>query len=67
MTDGGDGLKFYKRIFDLSSEMLNDGGRIILEFGSKKQIQQIINIFSGFEYIIYNDLSNTPRILELTS
>ena len=67
LTDGEGGLKFYQRIFDLSSTILNDGGRIILEFGSDKQIQQIINIFSGFEYIIYNDLSNTPRILELTS
>ena len=67
LTDGEGGLKFYQRIFDLSGTILNDGGRIILEFGSEKQIQQIINIFSGFEYIIYNDLSNTPRILELTS
>ena len=67
LTDGEDGLKFYKRIFDLSSTMLNEGGRIILEFGPKKQIQQIINIFSGFEYIIYNDLSNTPRVIELKS
>lgn len=67
LTDGEGGLKFYKRIFDLSNTILSDGGRIILEFGSEKQIQQIINIFSGFEYIIYNDLSNTPRVIELTS
>ena len=67
LTDGDGGLKFYQRIFDLSDTILNDGGRIILEFGFEKQIQQIINIFPGFEYIIYNDLSNTPRIIELTS
>ena len=65
LTDGEGGLQFYQRIFDLSGTTLNDGGRIILEFGFEKQIQQIINIFSGFEYIIYNDLSNTPRVIEL--
>ena len=67
LTDGGGGLKFYQRIFDLSSTILNDGGRIILEFGYKEQSQQIINIFSGFKHIIYNDLSNIPRIIEFTS
>ena len=66
LTDGESGLKFYQRIFDLSDIILNDGGRIILEFGYEEQIQQIINIFSGFEHTIYNDLSNTPRVIELT-
>ena len=65
LTDGGDGLTFYRRIFDLSDDILNDGGRIILEFDSKKQSQDIINIFSGFQYTIYNDFSNNPRAIEL--
>jgi len=65
LTDGEAGLKFYHRIFNLSSTMLNDSGRIILEFGSKKQSQEIVNIFKGFEHIIYNDLSNNPRAIEL--
>ena len=65
LTDGGDGLTFYRRIFDLSDDILNDGGRIILEFDSKEQSQDIINIFSGFQYTIYNDFSNNPRAIEL--
>jgi HemK-like putative methylase len=64
LTDGEAGLKFYHRIFNLSGTILNDNGRIILEFGSKEQSQQIINIFKGFKHTIYNDLSNFPRIIE---
>ena len=66
LTDGDDGLTFYRRIFELSDDMLNDGGRIILEFDSEKQSKEIINIFSGYKYTIYNDLSNNPRAIELT-
>ena len=66
LTDGADGLTFYRRIFDLSNHMLNDGGRIVLEFDSNKQGEEITNIFSGFNYTIYNDLSNSPRAIELT-
>ena len=65
LTDGDDGLTFYRRIFNLSNDILNDGGRIILEFDSKEQSEDIINIFSGFEYTLYNDFSNNPRAIEL--
>ena len=65
LTDGSDGLTFYRRIFDLSDDILNDGGRFILEFDSKDQSHAIINIFSGFQYTIYNDFSDNPRAIEL--
>ncbi len=66
LTDGVDGLSFYHRILDLSKTMLNDGGRIILEFGRQAQAEQIIHIFSEFNYCIHNDLSNKPRVIELS-
>ena len=66
LTDGVDGLSFYRRILDISQTMLNDGGRIILEFGREEQAKQIINIFSEFKHSIHCDLSNKPRIIELS-
>ena len=65
LSDLGDGLSFYKRIFNLSKTMLNKGGSIILEFGKDEQIQQIIDTFIEFKYYIYNDISNKPRVIEL--
>ena len=65
LSDLGDGLSFYRRIFNLSKTMLNKGGSIILEFGKDQQIQEIVDTFIGFQYYIYNDTSNQPRIIEL--
>jgi len=64
LSDLEDGLCFYLRIYKLSHFMLNDGGTIILEFGTDQQVQDIINIFKGFKYIIHNDMSNNPRAIE---
>ena len=61
-----DGLSFYRRILDISQTILNDNGRIILEFGHEEQARQIIKIFSEFEHSIHYDLSNKPRVIELS-
>ena len=66
LTDGVDGLSFYRRILELSQTMLNDGGCIILEFGREEQTEQIINIFSEFTHSIHCDFSNKPRVVELS-
>ena len=66
LTDGVDGLSFYRRILELSQTMLNDGGCIILEFGREDQAEKIINIFSEFTHSIHCDFSNKPRVIELS-
>ena len=66
LTDHGDGLSFYHKIFYLSESILNPGGSIILEFGSDQQINSILTIFKDFKHTLYKDRSNLYRALELT-
>tara|TARA_X000001036_G_scaffold330619_1_gene309331 strand:- start:1081 stop:1293 length:213 start_codon:yes stop_codon:yes gene_type:complete len=63
LTDYSDGMTFYKRIFDISSTILNEGGLIIFEFGTADQRDKIIDIFNGYQYNTFNDLSNNPRVI----
>ncbi len=65
LTDYGDGMKFYKRIYEISDRLLNDNGIIILEFGSESQMNEIINYFKSYTYEVYSDLNGDLRILEL--
>ena len=66
LTDHGDGLSFYQKIFYLSESILNPGGSIILEFGNDQQINSILTIFKDFKHTLYKDRSNLYRALELT-
>tara|TARA_Y100000588_G_C13676759_1_gene678608 strand:+ start:283 stop:609 length:327 start_codon:yes stop_codon:yes gene_type:complete len=65
LTDYGDGMKFYKRFFEISNSILNKNGIIIFEFGDVIQKNRIIDIFHNFKYEIYNDATNQPRVIVL--
>lgn len=67
LTDNGDGMIFYRRIFELSNKILNDGGLIILEFGDSDQRHQITDIFNGYSSEYFNDLAGNPRVIILKS
>jgi len=66
LTDHGNGLLFYHKIFHLSESILNPEGSIILEFGNDQQINSILTIFKDFKYKLYKDQSNSYRAIELT-
>lgn len=66
LTDYSDGMQFYQRIHDISDNILNENGCIIMEFGSIKQMNKIINYFKSYQYTVHNDLNGYPRIIELT-
>ena len=61
LTDYNDGMLFYRRIYMISKNILNDGGLIVLEFGDQKQCEEIIKIFYGFSYELIYDLNQKPR------
>ena len=61
LTDGYDGLTFYKRLKELSEKYLNDGGAILLEIGID-QLDDIRNIFGNIEYTC--DLAGIPRVIK---
>tara|TARA_B110000438_G_scaffold268511_1_gene284169 strand:- start:3445 stop:4317 length:873 start_codon:yes stop_codon:yes gene_type:complete len=67
LTDGADGLLFYKRMSELAPLLVNSGGHILLEVGMNQQPEDVksifdIQLFSKVEII--PDLNGDPRILK---
>jgi|ETNmetMinimDraft_1059919.scaffolds.fasta_scaffold107817_1 release factor glutamine methyltransferase len=67
LTDGSDGLSFYKRINDLAPSIVVPGGHILLEVGLHQHPQFVkdildVKLFSQIEII--PDLNGDPRILK---
>lgn len=66
LTDDGDGLSFYKRIFELYNDSQNKPA-VFLEIGDGKK-EAIVKLLSNSainNYSIHNDLMNMPRVLEI--
>ncbi|MCH8327306.1 MAG: peptide chain release factor N(5)-glutamine methyltransferase [Candidatus Marinimicrobia bacterium] len=68
LFDGGDGLKFYRRLAEMLPDMLSPAGRLITEFGGRHQLEQIKEIFGGAgrEVTIHPDLQGDPRVAVVT-
>ena len=67
LTDGSDGLSFYKRINDLAPSLVVPGGHILLEVGLNQHPQFVKDILDDKLYSqieIVSDLNGDPRILK---
>ena len=66
LTDFGDGLKFYKKIFELIS-YYKFNSKIFLEiaYNRKEQIQELLKEFKLKKYNFYKDYSSNFRILKI--
>ena len=67
LTDGNDGLLFYKRISKLAPTIVKPGGQIILEVGLNQHPALVKNIFGVKPFTdlqIISDLNGDPRILK---
>ena len=67
LTDGYDGLLFYKRISKLAPTIVKSGGHVILEVGLKQQpalVKDIFSIQSFTDVQIIPDLNGDPRIMK---
>lgn len=66
LSDDGDGLSFYKRIFELYNASLNKPV-LFLEIGDgkKEAIVKLLSECNIKNYSIHNDLMNMPRVLEI--
>lgn len=64
VTDGGDGLNFYRRMVQLAPALLRSDGSIFVELGFG-QAQEVRRLFgtAGFETDVYSDLEKVERIL----
>ncbi len=64
LTDGGDGLEFYRRFSTLFNDILSQKGVFFVEIGYN-QAEKVEALFSqNFECRIHNDLANIPRVLQ---
>lgn len=65
LTDGDDGMKFYKRVSELVPRILKSGGGVILEvgFGQANKVATLLES-AGLERIqIIADLQGIPRVV----
>ena len=65
VTDHADGLTFYKRIAEISSDLLTDDGIVMVEVGcgQAESVQKILNQSAFQEISIIKDLQSVPRVL----
>lgn len=66
LTDSGDGLNFYKRIFRIASDK-GFTGKLFLEtgFGQKEDLEKLMKEFNFKEFIFHKDYNDIDRILEI--
>ena len=67
LTDGSDGLLFYKRLSKLGPYIVVKGGHILLELGKGLHPYLVKNIFDNKSFSkieIFPDLNGDPRILK---
>jgi release factor glutamine methyltransferase len=67
LTDGDDGLTFYREFSEIFPDLLNAGGNAFVEIGFGQK-EQILDVFSKEVYktSFYNDFSDIPRVLEVS-
>ncbi|MFC2130335.1 peptide chain release factor N(5)-glutamine methyltransferase [Bacteroidota bacterium] len=65
LTDGSDGLTFYKRIAQILPELLKPDGKFYFEIGYNQK-ESVMEIFQSHAYVLdfYDDYSGIPRILK---
>ncbi len=65
LTDGNDGMTFYRRYADIFSDMLSEGGSFYLELGHD-QSEAVQSLFQnkGFEIEVKKDLSGINRMMK---
>lgn len=66
LTDNGDGLKFYERIFSIASDDIFKG-KIFCEigFGQRQNLEKLLTEKNFSNYKFYKDYGNIDRILEV--
>ena len=65
VTDHADGLTFYKRIAEISADLLTTDGTVIVEIGcgQAESVQNIFNESAFREFSLINDMQRIPRFL----
>jgi len=67
LTDDADGLRFFRRLASIASQIMQPDGVLLMEigFGQSQEVQQIF-AQSGYDIEIIDDLASIPRIARAT-
>jgi release factor glutamine methyltransferase len=65
LTDGKDGLEFYRRLAELAPLLLSDRGSILVEvgYGQAAAVRQIMEVSGCYDLTITRDLQSVPRVV----
>jgi len=66
LTDGADGLTWFRRLAEIGPGLLNEEGRMIVEIGGSLQTSPVRAIFeaAGFAVTLHKDLQGEERVCE---
>ena len=66
LTDGADGLTFFRRLADVGRSLLKQGGRLIMELGGAPQAGPVREMFEGQEFAVsvHDDMQGEARVCE---
>lgn len=66
LTDGADGLTFFRRLAEVGHSLLEQGGRLIMELGGAPQAGPVREIFEGREFAVsmHQDMQGEARVCE---
>ncbi len=67
ITDGGDGLTYFRRLAEVGPGLLEATGRLLVEIGGEPQAGPVKEIFerAGMSTAIHTDLQGDPRVVEI--
>ena len=69
VTDGKDGLEFYRRLAEIAPLLLNDRGSIFLEvgYGQASTVRQLMEVSGYYDLSVTRDLDGIPRVIAARS
>ena len=69
LTDGADGLTFFRRLAEVGPRLLQPGGRLIMEIGGDPQTGPVRELFerAGFSVALHEDMQGAARVCEAWS
>ena len=67
ITDGGDGLTYYRRLAEVGPDLLSAAGRLLVEIGGEPQAGPVAELFegAGMSTEFHTDLQGDPRVAEV--
>ncbi|MCH7859287.1 MAG: peptide chain release factor N(5)-glutamine methyltransferase [Candidatus Marinimicrobia bacterium] len=69
LTDGGDGLTYFRRLAEMGPGLIGATGRLLVEIGGKPQAGPVKALFerAGMSTEMHHDLQGDPRVVEVVA